>query len=355
MTESFETWIASGECYPVLEVCARLVIRRAAAIGLQLDDTYQNAAKYLQAVTAQLWQHLRENAPSLAEKGTALLLTGDEAGFVAYLSQGFISDCLDRRRTDSPFHAYYRHMRAVLSKAEGIFYVPRPADGSYYACSCTANLDFLPEEPDGRDYAGWAQPSVPFSLIHRNREMVILARFFRDESLRQIFAEYLLPIRELVRFVAFSYPLLTTVDTVAKGSAGDGDAPATEGVEHRMAVDAREEAWQRQRHQLELDVIDSQLETLARDCVAELSHRQRRALSLHDQDFTLEEIARQLGEKGASNVHYHLKTARSVLRRRWSLWGPPVLRQFTEVDEEEFFLFYEKVISFCKDGAEGRG
>lgn len=356
MEPVFDTWADSEECYAILHLCARQVIRRANKLSLQLDDNYLDADDYLAAVTAQLWQFMREHADSIAKKATVLLISGDESAFMTYLAQAFLADCVDKRRVDSPFHSYYRHMRAVLSREESIRYEPQGLRGSYYAYSQDAALTLLPERFLQDEFADWNKPALPFRDIHQRSAMLTLSRHFWDESLRHLLAEYLLPIRDLVRFLTLSYPIIFTVTTESESDTPDDDAadPGRTDRLHCSAESRIQDAWKRHSPALDLDIIDSQLDMLAQDCAAELSDRQKTALHLHDQELTLEEIARQLGEKGASNVHYHLKKARTVLKRRWSLWGPPLLREFSEVDEEEFFLFYEKVISFCKKGSEAR-
>ncbi|GFO67481.1 hypothetical protein GMLC_10600 [Geomonas limicola] len=354
MNSGFETWVSSAACREPLRQCAKQVIRRANDLALQLDDSSDNSDDYLESVTALLWQFVKEHADSVAEKAAALLAGGDESSFMAYLTRAFLSDCVDKRRTDSPFHAYYRHMRAVISREERFRYLPCGFEGSYYACSTEESLDRLPERWCQGDFSGWSRSSVPYRDIHGNSGMLALARHFWDESLRQILAEYLLPIRELVRFVTFSYPMLVTA-VVDHGADTERSEGATYGVaDHLLPPELVAEAWSRQSRALEFDVVDTQLESLARECVAALTGRQKLVLDLYDQELTLEEIARRLDEKGPSNIHYHLKAARSVLKQRWGLWGPPVLREFAEVDEEEFFLFYETVISFCKRESEGR-
>ncbi len=118
MNDAFKAWLSSHECYAVLKLCAVQVIKRSERLSLQLDDAYLDRNDYLEAVTNQLWDFMKDRAGKIAQKATSLLVSGDEDAFMAYLSQEFIDFCLDKRREVSPFHAYYRHVRSVLSEED---------------------------------------------------------------------------------------------------------------------------------------------------------------------------------------------------------------------------------------------
>ena len=112
---------------------------------------------------------------------------------------------------------------------------------------------------------------------------------------------------------------------------------------------AFDDAWKRQQPVIEADVIDSQLDMLAHDCAVEMTGQERFILSHLDAGEKLDDIAAVLKMKGPSNVSYYQKKAYRKIHDKWSLWGPPSPKQFIEVDEEEFFMFYEKVIGYCKN------
>ena len=118
------------------------------------------------------------------------------------------------------------------------------------------------------------------------------------------------------------------------------------------SADSRmEDAWKRQTPELDRDIVDNELEMLAQDCVTGMSERQRLLLLMKmEDDLTYEEIGLRLNESSPSKLQYHFKKSLEAIRHKWSLWGPPSLKQFADVDEEEFYLFYEKVISICKNG-----
>lgn len=359
MNNAFLTWVNSSECFNLLRLCAKQVSKRAKRLEIVLDDAYletENRDDYLNAVASDLTAFLLDPNRSelIARKATELLVCGDDDAFMAFLCREYLDYCIDQRREKSPFHAYYRHMRTVLS-AEGLTrFHPQQRKASCYACTQAADLELLPEDPDRQNYQVWRVcDAVDLRDIHHKPAMLLLARHFWGEALREFLKEYLLPVRELVTFVAAKYPLLLTVEYASdQEEQTDGDE-AGSSLENRCvdhtATFAFDDAWKRQLPVMEADIVDSHLDTLAQDCVAELTTQERLILQRLDEDNALDSIAIELGMKGPSNVSYHQKKAYTKLRTKWSLWGPPLLRQFGEVDEEEFFMFYEKVITFCKN------
>lgn len=355
MSSAFEIWISSQECFEVLRSCAKQVSKRADRLGIILKDAHietESRNEYLSSVASDLWQFLKGNAPQIARQATVLLLSGDDAAFMAFVCQKFLDDCIEERRSSSPFHNYYRRMRSLLSEAAGIHYEAQSRKGSYYAYSTRTDLDKLPAGLAGMDYGEWNACETSLRDIYEKPAMLDLSRHYWDESLREFLQEYLLPIRELVRFIFKKYPLMLTVEYSDAQGAGDDGEESVISLENRYvdsnAVQAFDAAWKRQLPVIEADIIDNQLETLARDCTAELTEQERIVLSRLDEGEKLESVAEFLGMKGASNISYHQKKAYSKIHTKWSLWGPPSLKKFTDVDEEEFFMFYEKVIECCK-------
>ena len=358
MNNAFETWVNSPECYEILRICARQVSSRAGRLGIVLDDApieLENRDDYLSAVAGDLWQFLKGNADKIAQQATTLLVAGDDDAFMAFVCQKFLDDCIEERRTSSPFQIYYRRMRTLLSglsKNDGICYEAQARKGSYYAYSLRSNLEKLPDRLSGQDYAGWHACDIPFSNIFEKPAMLGLSRHFWDESLREFLIEYLLPIRELVRFAFAKYPLMLTVEYIDAQGEGADDGDNIISLENRLvdtnAAKEFDDSWKRQLPVIEADVIDTQLDCIAQDCVAEMTEQERIILYRVDAGEKLEAIAALLEMKGPSNVSYHQKKAYGKIHQKWSLWGPPSLLQFADVDEEEFFMFYEKVIGFCK-------
>lgn len=364
MTFDFATWLHSNDRLKDLLLCADYVIKKAGRSSIQLDHLFQEEisdglGSLTQIVAGHLWCFLKKKSETIASQASEYLSRGDVVGFMAIVADRFLDDCLDERRTMAvnPSYAYYRHLRQVLSKAEGVNYQPT-RQGSFYALSFSPGLQQLPKEHWNHPYGDWPSPQVPTSEIHKNSGILRLSHCYWDEALERFMAEYFLPVKELGRYIDWNYSLGCLIVGESQLTQADEEEGCRPFSFDDMTVthECNDELGciARQNPRLECDVIESELETLAQDCLMELTDRQRTILVRVDEGATLEEVARELGEKGASNVHYHLKKAYLVMRRKWSLWGPPSLPQFSEVDEEEFFIFYEKVIEFCKNGKDCR-
>jgi hypothetical protein len=243
-------------------------------------------------------------------------------------------------------------MRTLLHQTDGVVTLSHARKCSYYAYSCRTDLERLPADLSNVDYGEWNDCAVSLSDIFQKSAMLELSKHFWKEAYRRFLEEYLLPIRDLVKYTCTKYPLLLKVEyRDAQGEADDGEGSAISLENHLVdfhATTAFDDAWKRQLPIIEADVIDTQLDTLARDCTVEMTGLERIILSQLDAGEKLETIAALLNMKGPSNVSYHQKKAYSKIYDKWSLWGPPSPRQFVEIDEEEFFMFYEKVIGYCK-------
>jgi hypothetical protein len=360
MTDTFLAWINSKECFDVLCICARQVAKRAASNGLVLDDAYlDNGSRddFYTAIATDLWKFIKERVARIAAEGTTLLLSGDSKKFMDFLCGEFLDYRKDQRRTDTPFYAYYRHMRTVLSQAEGICYKPITRKGSFYAWSSSADLDFLPDNVSvDLDYGDWPACAVLFSDIHEKPAMLRLSRHYWDEALHYFLMEYLLPIRELVKYVAIKYPLITTIEYTS-GHNDDSDENDNRNTLEDGFVDPNiasgDDSWKRQLPMLPLDIIDTQLETLARDCVSELTKDEQIILCRIDSNTKLEAIACELGMKGPSNVSYHQKNGYTKIRRKWKTWAIPDSEHYS-VAEDEQLIFFKKIIEICKEANECR-
>lgn len=349
MPTPFHDWIKTEDCYETLTNCAGQIALRASQMGIALDDAHlenENRADFHKAVAADLWQFLKTNADQLANKATTLLNSDDARALTAFIISRYLDDCLDRRRSDSPFHAYYRHMRTVLATADGIQYRSEQRKGSYYAWSDTPQLPLLPDSYEFRqqhlNYPEWPASSVPFCDIHEKPAMISISKHYWDEALQRLVQFYLLPVRGLVAFVAAKYPLVPQQTTLEHADGQDGDESNANTLDRIM---------HQQQHQLlpqlPYDIIDTALEELASDCAIELSATEQAILVMQTEQLTLGEIARQLGMKGPGNVSYHQNKAYQKLRTTWSLWGLPDSEHYA-VAEEEQELFFKKVITICK-------
>ncbi len=345
MADIFEEWLNSGKCRDELLLIARKVIWRAKRNGIELDDSYfsDDFKEYCKAVASNIWIFMKEESDTLAKKATVYLKKKDCEGFSRFVINEFIDSCIDKRRNDSPFHAYYRHMREVLSDADGINYKSIPRQGSYYAWSQTEGLALLPDDYDFRtnnlDYSKWNGCSIPLSQLHHKPAMISLSRHYWDESLRVILAEYLLSIRGLVAFTAHKYPLIPTIEY--ESGIEDGD---DENQPHHLLG----ETLIAPDHQLPVmppRIVEVDLELIARDCAAKLTAEERIVISSMD-SATGTEIAKALGKKGGSNVDYYKKPALKKVREHWSQWSQPD-SEYHSIAVDECRIFIKMLVDFC--------
>ncbi len=363
MADIFSTWFNSPECFNDLLPSVRLVIRRAEQLGITLDDSYLENGPlrdYHVAVASNLWQFIKEEAETLVQKASRYLVDQDTKGLATFISREFIDNCIDQRRNDSPFHAYYRHMRTVLSEAKGINYKPIPRKGSYYAWSHKPDLGLLPDDHNFRinhlNYREWTSSGISFSEINKQSSMVQLSRHYWDEALRTTLVEYLYPIRELVMFVAVKYPLIPSVEYESDMVGDDAEEMLCAPSKRFISPDAfvEDDSWTRQLPVLAQSIIEVDIDKIARDCVASFTDTEKTILCRLDGSDTLAEIAITLGMKGPSNVSYHQKLAADKLRNAWSLWGQPDSEHYA-VAEDEQRIFFKKVIDICKEPNACRG
>lgn len=360
MTAQFERWLHSEDCLALLLSCADYVICKAKRSTIRLEILFEeeitkDPSMLAQLVASHLWEFLKGKGGAVAVQAAACVAAGDVSAFMTTVTDRFLAACLDERRTAAvnPAYAYYRHLRHVLSKSEEVNYKPT-RHGSFYAFSFAESLQCLPKSNWDLSYNDWPRPVVPAAGIHEKSGIMQLSRIYWDETVMRFLDEYFLPIRELNRYVGCNYTIGCDVALESQLYAEDGQYGGTPLLYDEVLVtDAQHDPFgsrRRQNPHLDCDIIEAELDTLALDTLTELTQRQRTILLRVEDGATLEEIARELREKGASNIHYHLKKAYQVMKRKWSLWGPPSLAQFSEVDEEEFFIFYDKVIEICKNG-----
>ena len=360
MADPFLTWLDSAESFEDLRPCARLVIRRAEKLGVVLDDSYLQDGDfniYLDAVASGLWAFLKEEAENISRQATTFLTAGDKIGLGRLISNEYIDSCLNKRRNDSPFHAYYRHMVAVLREAEGVNFCAIPRKCSYYAWSQVENLPIEPDDHDFHssymDYESWPACSIPFSDINKKDQMIALSRHYWVEALRMILAEYLFSIRGLVAFAASKYPLIPEIE-YEPGVEDENEGEQKHRVFGETLVNP-----ERQLPFVPPAIVEVDLDQIARDCAAKLTKEEKIVVAMLDSSTGME-LAMALGKKGPSNVDYYKRPALRKVGEAWSLWGQPD-SEFYAVEVEECRIFIKKLVGFCKEalacrdsGKEGR-
>lgn len=359
MSDAFESWLHSKDCLELLLNCSSQVISRARKKAMNLEAIFQDAVSdglddLTQIVAQEMWQYLKEKSQRIAERAADKLVQGDMSGFMEVMIGMFLDHCRDKRRTYSidPVYAYYRSLRTVLSESKTVN-TQSTRRGTYYAFSFDESLQQLPYEYWDQSYHDWPQPPFKGQDIFESPAILELARLFWVEALDRFTEAYLLPVKELSRFLNSKYQMYCTIERECDGtlsSVHDGeDARSIDDIAF-PAYPADEFMGQgaRQNPRIDIDLISTELEKLANDCLATLTETERIVLARTESGVKMLDIAYELGMKRESNVSSYKKKAYKKIRHTWSLWGPASIKEFSDIDEEEFWGFYDKLISSCK-------
>ncbi len=361
MKSGFETWLNTPEGSATILECARTVQQQARRSSINLAQIFReefvdDSQELRHIIASELTAYLLEHHTVVAQDIADDLRIGDISAITAKITTKFMNHLLDQRRTYhiSPFHAYLRHLRKVISQATNVRYLPTDS-GSFFAYSTDDSLVFLPHAWCGLPFDGWPSPSLPLSEIEKQAGMIHLSRFYWDEATCRYETEYLQPLRELTRFVFAKYTVVARRQDMATGC--DSGLSESEAFDLLQTVNLAGDPLgprQRQSERLDYDIIETELSRLAGHCLAGLDERQREMLWRASEGEKLDDIGQLLGEKGASTIHYQLKKARNHILKFWSLWGNAQLPGFAEEDEEEQFIFLEKIVHLCKERNGGR-
>ncbi len=366
MNVAFQFWLESKECYETLLQCSDQVISRARKKAISLESIFQDALTdglngLSQVVAHEMWQFLKEKSHRVAERASDKLVHGDTSGFMEVLIGVFLDNCKDKRRTFAvdPVYAYYRSIRETLSKSAEVNTPPATRRGTFYAFSFEESLQQLPVSYWDQSYIDWPQPPQAEHEIYDSPAILELARFFWIETLDRFTAAYLLPIKELSRFLNSKYQIGCTIDNESNSPLSNPDDEDNSRTIDDITVpaghaDAVLGQYSRQNPRLEMEIIETELEELAKDCLATLTESERVVLYRTEAGVKMIDIAHELHMKSASNVSPYKDKALEKVKRTWSLWGTESLGKFTDVDKEEFWIFYDKVIEFCKSPVQCR-
>jgi hypothetical protein len=358
MIDVFISWLESNDCYEQLLHCSGQVISRARKKAINLEVIFQDAVSdsldnLTQLVAQEMWQYLKEKSQRIAERASDKLVQGDMSGFMEVLIGMFLDHCRDKRRTYSidPVYAYYRSIRTVLSESK-IVNTQSTRRGTYYAYSFDKSLQHLPYKYWDGPYHDWAQPHFMTEDIFESSAILELARFFWVEALDRFTEAYLLPVKELSRFLNSKYQICCVIERESDGAlAAAHDAEDTRTIDDiaLSAYHADDFIGQgaRQNPRIDIHLIRAELEKLAKDCLGTLTETERIVLVRTESGVKMLDIAHELGMKRESNVSPYKDKAYEKIRRTWSLWGPASIKQFSDIDDEEFWEFYDKVIVFC--------
>lgn len=353
-------WLNNPDGKAAIHDCAKDIEQKArrGSVNLALifkEEFFSDSNELRRVIASELTTYLLEHQDAVSKDISEDVSNNDISAITAKIVTRFLNHVIDKRRTYpiSPFHAYQRHLRNVISKSTDVRYVPTD-DGSFFAYS-DEDIDYLPYSYWGLPFDGWSSPTVPHSEIDEQAGMLSLSRFYWNEATGRYEMEYLQPLRELTRYVFAKYAFAARrQDIKADSDEGITDSETFDLLKPVQLAGDPLGSLHRESAGLDYDVIENELSRLAGQCLAGLDDRQAEILWRAAEGQKLDEIARHLGEKGPSNIHYHLKKAQSHLRKFWSLWGNAQLPGFNEEDEEEQFIFAEKIAELCKNRCGGR-
>jgi hypothetical protein len=361
MNTGIGVWLQSPEGVAVLLACAADIERVAYRNSLNLgrifgEDFVGDSQEWRRIIASELAMYLLQHQTAVAGDIADDVAAGATSALTAKITTRFQSHLLDKQRTEavSPFHMYLRHLRKVISQTDDVRYLPTDK-GSFYAYSDRDDLICLPYVWWDLPFEDWPSPSVPISEIDDQSGMRTLSRHYWNEAVCRQDQEYFQPLRELTRFVFAKYPyVFQRQDVSAAGHDRDAGPDAMEAWQPTQLPGDPLGPPRRHSAFPDYDVIETELLRLASICSVGLDDRQAEILWRAAAGETLAGIARQLGEKGPSNIHYQLKKAQGHIRKFWSLWGNAQLPGFAEEDEEEQFIFVGKIVHLCKERTGGR-
>ncbi len=364
MNDVFLSWLESNDCYELLSQCSRQVISRAQKKTINLEAVFQDAVTdnlndLTALVTSEMWQFLKDKSLRVSERASDKLLHGDMSGFMEVLIGMFLDHCRDKRRTYSidPVYAYYRSLRTVLSESKTVN-TQSDKRGTFYAFSFDESLQQLPDEYWAQPYHDWSQPPFNPQEIFERPAILELARLFWLEALDRFTEAYLLPVKELSRFLKSKYQISCTVERECDGALANGPEEDTRSLDdfHLSASLSDDPLGQsaRQNPRPDMNLIGAELEKLALDCLASLTETERIVLARTASGIKMVDIATELGMKSASNVSPYKDKAYEKIKRAWSLWGPASSKMFSDIDEEEFLNFYDRLIGLCNSAVHCR-
>lgn len=332
---ALQEWLKSSACFDILlkQIAPKIRLKainqgiELASIGM--DEDTNDLANCL-------WEFLYDKQTRFKDLNF-IISNGNDSLLIPIVINRFFSYCLDERRSNSPFHAYYQHMRKVLSKTEGVQYLAE-ACGAYYAWSQNQTISALPIESFPEDsFCEWSQPNISAKDIHKKSYMIALSQFFWKEATMRLKCEHLIPIRKLTSYVASIYGLQKqTADQMFAVNGEDDNDFTTQIMDESSSF------------RPDKSVMEDQLEKRAKLLIGSWGPNERRLFLLRfEQNNTLEDTAKETGYKSASAVDYQLKKLVSAIRDSWEQWQFGYASYDDDLDTEQDF-FFERLIYFCK-------
>jgi hypothetical protein len=337
--DRFQDWLHSKPGLDFLSICARRALRQLPEGMYELK--YSPDA--LQDVIHDLWLFMTELSPDKRQDLFFLAEQGEGSKLVSILIKLFVRSCLDKRRTSthSPWHALYRRIRSLLSQTQGIVYQSESTQAWYaWTDRHVAGKEPLQEH----DFNSWPPPFVNARELTASDNLLYAARFFWDLTREKTSQASLISVRSLTNYLGAHFPgqLRTPVvyaDDPNRPDVGENDVGQT--PDAASLKNAPEHM-----------ITAQKLPELAADFAAGLSPLERDLWLLRfEQELGLQAIARELGLRGASGVHYHYAKVEKRFQNICLLW--PGLSP-EDQNRELAIHFLEATLSACKEQDQSR-
>lgn len=330
-----QEWLKSPVCFTILlNTIAPIIRSKAINQGIDLDAIGMDDD--VNALASCLWEFLCDKQERLNDLN-AVIRDKNDSLLVSIIINRFFAYCVDERRSSSPFHAYYQHMRKILSEAEEAQYLPETG-GSFYAWAKNQTITSLPKGTLSEDsFSDWPQSDIAAKDIHKKPCMIALSRFFWDEAMKHLDSECLIPIRDLTSYVAAIYGLEKPESGQMSSEGDENDSDVVSRIEDESSC-----------YKPDRSIIEGQLESRAKLLVNLWGAKERHLFLLRfDQQLTLEDAASETGYKSAAAVDYQIRKLVSSVRDSWEQWQFGFSSGDGDTDAEQDF-FFDRLIYFCK-------
>lgn len=339
---AWQKWLNSRQCIPVLQRCV-LSMGKVFSEGAGYD--YTSSETDLNELTSDFWLYLRTRSNQLDKELSKFILHKQWDKLKRKLTSMFRFYLKERYRDP-----YYRHVRQVLYDCPDLTTVSSAAY-TFYAIGNKSALPLLGERIQYLpEYSSWSAPDVHLEKVNKKEGILQTAFFFWNRMKECTGSEYLVPVRELIRYIYSQYDKSNIHGNTL--------------VESEMASFAEDEDNQGERSSGDLDCLNRKhcftgykngdirfsrqwLKELACVLVNRFDEIQFELFCLfYFQELSMREIAARFGYKRESSIHYHLNKIHYKIKDFCSMWpslSPP------DYDENVFADFFEAVVNYCPE------
>ena len=367
MSEDWEQWINSERCIPILDKCAEDLYHDEKdllenILGFGGELALEQKEDELNVIRDELWAFLKAGIKDDPKKLELIqsIRRGDISAFKNRISYWFINQCKEKRRHIDPlnFHFYYSKVRKDLhaaSKKDKSLQYKGGTKATYYAFSDKPDLEKTPEglwiKHFNTHFEEWGMPEGDYNVeeTKKKKNIIMLARFFWDESVKIFKREYLIPARELALYISSKYNLVGgfTRKPYKEFLIRDDFSKKNETSNLKAApsVATEDEGDNRKISEPELKLLEKEIETSAENLVKTWDKDLKEIfVAKFDERKTISD----LHESGFKSIYYKIEKVLVSIRERWMLIYPADLIEDSEITDKLSQFFYDKILFFAK-------